>query len=587
MLTRLKISFNSYYTYLFISIFSIYQARCQQSQYKENFKKEIIEVCPICSIDKESFDILKTNDFHNAHVLFSRGDYDTSLITITKISSRRENENKKMRFILYTIKGRILNKKQLYQEALQNLDSALVIGKSIQSPYIDNLYSLSGQMYLDLEEYEKGITILEEWKTSYKGSTKESANLHNLGLCYLHLNNFVKAEENLLESYALNKQRKDTLELAMNSLNIAVLYYEQYKDSLAIAYFEKGLEYSKQAGDLKTLKNAYDNLAVVEENREDYKKALSYRKEFEKIKDSIWNRDQIWKLAQRDKEVTVAVKEEIIKTEQWKKKGYALLAASFLLFLIIGGFFMYKIKKQQKVILAQKQRLNDLNNTKDTLFSVLTHDLKMPIHGVQQKLFQLFTATQKATPKNTEYTALVSESYHVSKKTAGLLDNVLHWVLASKDQLFFNKEKITITSIIEQVIYDYMPILEARALIFTTSIDPSHSVYADRNMLKIVLRNLIDNAIKFSPPGKKISVTSQEEGAVCTIHIKDQGIGFSLHNDTSASIPSSTPDTQGKTSTGLGLQLCKQLLEKNKGSMLITSVPNEGTEVVLTLDRYT
>ncbi len=105
-------------------------------------------------------------------------------------------------------------------------------------------------------------------------------------------------------------------------------------------------------------------------------------------------------------------------------------------------------------------------------------------------------------------------------------------------------------------------------------------------MLKIVLRNLIDNAIKYSPSGKTISVTSQEEESVCTIHIKDQGIGFYLHNDISASIFSSTPDTQGKTSTGLGLQLCKQLLEKNKGSMLITSVPNEGTEVIITLDRY-
>ncbi|MBC8755227.1 tetratricopeptide repeat protein [Kordia sp. YSTF-M3] len=563
------------YVYCCCFLISITVVFAQKQEYSEEFKKEILETCPQCAQDTSVFQKARKDKFHQSHYLFSKNEIDSSYTILTELLSNTHNKEVRKLYILNTIRGRVLLRKKLFDEAKQSFETAIKIGKQYQSPSINNQYALLGQIYFEQLKFSKAAEVFETWKASYvKNEHNNRINLHNLGLCYLHLEQYDKAQENLLESYRLNQKYKDTLGLARSSLDIANLYYQQYKDELAIDYFEKGLGYAKKAHDLEILQNALLNLAVVEENRKDFSKALKYRKEYEKIKDSIWNKDQIWKFAQNDKETARQLNEEQLKAEKKEKIFFIVIALLALILLSFLSYFYLKIRKQHTII-------RELNTTKNKLFSILTHDLKTPIHTLKAKLYTILHQPGKNKLHEKQRTS-ISESYDLAKNTSLLIDNTLHWTLQSQNKLLFHQQKLNLSSIVAQVEYDYIPIIEENKLALHTDIDATIFVFADGNSLKIALRNVLDNAIKFSFTEGIINIKATTENNSCTLKIIDEGVGFDTNNFSRQNF-SSTPDTKGSTSTGLGIQLSHELIEKNGGSFEISSVPNKGTTVSITL----
>jgi len=555
----------------------------QEKEYTSEFKNEILKNCSVCFKDSNAFDKPSDDSFHQSHYLFLNKEIDSSYIYITQLLSKKRIENNEKLYILYTIKGRVFLKKDLLDEASISFQKAIEIGKQYKSASLNNQYALLGFIYKHKRDFLKAIEVLETWKSSYdENSLSNRINLHNLGLCYLHTEQYEKAQKNLLESYRLNQKYKDTLGLARSSLDIANLYYQQYKDDLAIPFFEKGLVYAKSANDLQILQNAYLNLAVVEENRKDFSKALNYRKEYEKVKDSIWNRDQIWETAQNDKKIAQTINEEKLKAEKQEKFFYITIAILALILLLFLSYFYILIRKQNTVI-------KELNATKNKLFSILTHDLKTPIHTLKAKLFNIIKQKEKVAIVDEQHMkelSNITEGYDLAKNTALLIDNTLHWTLQHQNKLLFHQNKLHVASILEHVVYDYLPIMEENKLNLITDINDAFFVYADANSLKIVLRNVLDNAIKFSSQNEKITIKTTENETSCILQIIDEGIGFDTSNFILKKTVSTT-DTKGNTSTGLGLQLSRELIEKNGGNFTISSKPNEGTTVFITLPTNT
>ncbi|MEM1260437.1 MAG: hypothetical protein AAGH81_18075, partial [Bacteroidota bacterium] len=380
-----------------------------------------------------------------------------------------------------------MNEKLLHEEAIHSLKNAIDFG------YFDNGVAGKSQLvlseiYIKELDFKSAIEVLEHWKSNhYKNASRNSrVFLHNLGLAYLHSAQYKKAEENLRESYELNKRFKDTLGLARSSLDLANLYYVQYLDDQAIPLFKKGLYYAKKANDLKVLQNAYLNMSVVEENRKAYAKAIAYRKHYEKIKDSIWNRDKVWELAQKDKEIAVNVRESEIQQlklvtdlqeaqiakEAWRKNLFIVLAIS--LFTVAGliGIFWVRTAQTNKLIKNQRNHLDRLNRTKDKLFSILTHDLKTPIHAIASKLLGLMER-----PTDAPLQQALLESYRLSKKTSLLMDNTLHWVLDNKEALRFFPEVLSLHAVWNQVLYDYRPILEEKTIHFKNGLKNNQHIW--------------------------------------------------------------------------------------------------------------
>jgi signal transduction histidine kinase len=170
-----------------------------------------------------------------------------------------------------------------------------------------------------------------------------------------------------------------------------------------------------------------------------------------------------------------------------------------------------------------------------------------------------------------------------------LLDNLLHWALLQTKQLYFSKESVHLYSIVQQIEYNYKPLLLDKAITFENNVSKNNFISVDLDSLKIVLRNLLDNAIKFSKENGKISISTPETNdTYCQIVIEDTGLGMNeatkqeLLKDTELLAKKGNSETIG---TGLGMQLCKSMVKKNDGALSIESELHIGTKIILSFPK--
>ncbi|MEM1257668.1 MAG: HAMP domain-containing sensor histidine kinase, partial [Bacteroidota bacterium] len=138
-------------------------------------------------------------------------------------------------------------------------------------------------------------------------------------------------------------------------------------------------------------------------------------------------------------------------------------------------------------------------------------------------------------------------------------------------------EVLSLHAVWNQVLYDYRPILEEKTIHFKNGLKNNQHIWADLNSIKVVFRNVLDNAIKFSNPKSEIHLKAETKGNQCTIELRDFGMGMETTEG------STQPDTQGKLSTGLGLTLCIEFVRRNQGRFTIESEKDGGTSVFITL----
>ena len=250
-----------------------------------------------------------------------------------------------------------------------------------------------------------------------------------------------------------------------------------------------------------------------------------------------------------------------------------------------------EIMDQSEELAAQAQyltitntELDRLNKTKDKFFSIIAHDLRNPfnaIMGFSDLLCHDFTIMDdKQKLGLLELINLSSESAY------NLLDNLLQWARTQTDKIKYNPEYFELSEVFNQVIDLHGIIAEKKQVSIEIAIPDSTRVYADKNMIHTVIRNLISNAIKFSNKGGRVFISSFENGSMTEVVIRDEGIGMSRENlsmlfriDTYYS----TSGTSGESGTGLGLIICKEFVEKNSGRIRATSKEGDGTAVSFTL----
>ncbi|WP_243230984.1 ATP-binding protein [Flavobacterium pectinovorum] len=424
---------------------------------------------------------------------------------------------------------------------------------------------------------------------------KESGVLLNIGLCHLHLREFDDAEKYFFRSVELQEVEKDSLMLISSYMNIANLYYTQYKDNQAIPYFEKAYSLSKKVKSFDLKRAAAKNMAAVEENRKNFQTALVYRKEYEAWKDSLNDQNKVWEIAEVEKKFAIKQKQKEVnvlaaenKAKIAERNGF--LISSVLLFVLLGtGVYFYRQKiRNNKIILAQKNELDELNATKDKLFSIVSHDLRSSVNALKVSNSKLLDNLES---KNyTELDVLLHKNSSIASGAYNLLDNLLNWALLQTQQSYFYQESLHLTSIVKHVEYNYKPLMLNKNIDFKSSISTSDYVFADLDSLKIIIRNFLDNAIKFSKENGTISIYSRPASEeFCYLVIEDTGLGMSeatrreLLKETILLSKKQNDDSIG---TGLGMQLCKSLIRKNEGTLDIESEEGVGTKIIIGLPKF-
>jgi signal transduction histidine kinase len=455
-----------------------------------------------------------------------------------------------------------------------------------------------GEIALQQNEFEKALKYfyeIEKLSTREIYDLKRSIILHNIGLCHLHLEKFDKAEKYLFESAELQEIEKDTLLLVGSYMDIASLYYQQYKDAQAIPYYAKAYNLSKKVNSFELKRTATKNMAAVEENRKNFKLALEYRKEYETWKDSLNDQNKVWAIAdlekkfavkQKQKEVDVLAAENKVKVAE--RNGF--LISSVLLFILFGtGVYFYRQKiRNNRIILAQKNELDELNATKDKLFSIVSHDLRSSVNALKTSNGKLM---ENLKNKNfTELDVLLHTNSTIANGAYNLLDNLLNWALLQTKQAYFYQESLHLATIVQHVEYNYKPLMLNANINFNNDVSKTDYVFADMDSLKIIIRNMLDNAIKFSKENGTISIyTRASSEEFCYLVIEDTGLGMNetmrqeLLKETVLLSKKKNDDIIG---TGLGMQLCKSLIRKNGGKLEIESEENVGTKMIIILPKF-
>ncbi len=239
------------------------------------------------------------------------------------------------------------------------------------------------------------------------------------------------------------------------------------------------------------------------------------------------------------------------------------------------------LENQQK---EYTDKLRQLNENKNKFFSIIAHDLRNPFQGLLGYL-ELFNSEFDSI-SDAEKNFLIKELFSNIKNVYSLVDNLLLWSRIQSERMIFNSEDLNIGQIINDVLLVLKLNIQNKEIEIENNIDENTAVFADAESLKIVLSNIITNAIKFTPRKGKIILSSGSDGKTAYISVCDSGIG--IPDDVHAKLfdisdRHSRPGTENERGSGFGLSLCKELLDKNSGSISVQSKTGEGTTFTVSL----
>jgi PAS domain S-box-containing protein len=260
----------------------------------------------------------------------------------------------------------------------------------------------------------------------------------------------------------------------------------------------------------------------------------------------------------------------------------------------IKGFFtivsdITKLKEEENIIKKQKEELSELNATKDKFFSIIAHDLKNPFNsllGLSELLFKDYEAYDEESRK--EFISLI---YDTTQNTYKLLENLLFWSRTQSGRITFNPSHVNIKILVDENIDLLNSIAIGKNIHLQSDIIKDLLIDTDKDLVNTVIRNLISNAIKFTPQNGEINITSRPVivnnlDNFIEISVKDTGVGISEETITrlfKIAENRSTPGTQGEQGTGLGLVLCRECIEKCGGKIWVESEVGKGSTFSFTV----
>lgn len=243
-------------------------------------------------------------------------------------------------------------------------------------------------------------------------------------------------------------------------------------------------------------------------------------------------------------------------------------------------------KLAEESLIQLNEKLKALNVTKDRLFTIIAHDLKSPFNSILGLSELLINNLHSYNiEKSVEFVSQINNS---AKNTLSLIDNLLAWANSQMGQITYQPENILLLPVVQEVIELLSPTAKIKNIAILYFESELLEAYADKNLLQVVIRNLISNSIKFSKLGGRINVYSVSENEQIIITISDNGIGISDKNLANLFHSSGTFTTNGtahEKGSGLGLFLCKEFVEKQGGKIWVESEVGIGSEFKFTLPK--
>ncbi|HPS17044.1 MAG TPA: HAMP domain-containing sensor histidine kinase [Bacteroidales bacterium] len=267
------------------------------------------------------------------------------------------------------------------------------------------------------------------------------------------------------------------------------------------------------------------------------------------------------------------------------------LSTSMIISLVIFGVIAVLLKqnydKERLKVEQHAEKLKSLNATKDKFFSIISHDLKNPFNNLLGLSRQLLADYENFS--SSEILIRLKMIEESSKRGYNLLENLLEWSMTQKGTIQFEPSELNLHDVIQECLLVIESQMSEKKINLIEDVDKRMVVKADYNMLKIIIRNLLTNAIKYSHSDGKIFIRSEiNKHNEVEISITDEGVGIPEEDMSKLfkiEVKYSTPGTSNEFGTGLGLILCKEFVEKHNGRIWVISKLNSGSTFKFTLPK--
>lgn len=242
------------------------------------------------------------------------------------------------------------------------------------------------------------------------------------------------------------------------------------------------------------------------------------------------------------------------------------------------------LEERQQQILEQSEKLQELNTTKDRLFSIIAHDITNPFNSIMG-FSELLNSTYNELNEE-ERREMAGTIHESSRRVYGLLDNLLNWAKAQTNRIIFDPHFFDLEILVKEALQVFSYMIEKKEIDLLIRNEKKTKAYVDEQMTTTILRNLISNAIKYTPNKGKITITIDQNENHAYLSIQDNGIGMSeadcigLFDLINAS---SKDGTNGEKGSGIGLILSRELIIKNNGELSVQSALGKGSTFKVSL----
>lgn len=537
------------------------------------------------------------------------GKYDEAYYYFTQSYrvARAINDSLKMTVAIYNI-GTVLTEMGQYDLALDHFSVATKLSEAIDD--LDGLphnQDAVGDVFLRKKDFDKAEENLLKALKNTKArniTVLEPRIRKNLARLYFATNKFEQAFASYDTAIQIYRSTGNAFGEAGVNLGISEILIEQGQFDEAREKIESSLATATGFNADKMSIDCYKLLSSLAERKGDFKAALAYHKNYKQMEDSLFSQDMLEKIFHdqlrfrtevKDLEIATLSKAKSDQQEELKREEFlrnilvVVVALTIILLFTVyrSGQRRIRINKllieHQEEIKKRKDELEQLNQVKDKFFSIISHDLRSPINA----LSGILNLMEGDHITREEFSMLTKELRTQFNHTRTLINNLLDWALLQMDKLKITPEKIELSSLVNEN-FNLLASMHLKDMKLVNQVAANTYAWGDLNMLNLILRNLILNAIKFSKSGGSIEISATEKEGWITLGVRDYGIGIQPEVQRilfEKTMGYSTPGTANEKGTGLGLILCKEFVEKNGGTIWLESTPGKGSTFYFTLRK--
>lgn len=407
--------------------------------------------------------------------------------------------------------------------------------------------------------------------------------------------NFPQAEKLLLENLRIAKTEfKDIKTECETLIGLSFIYMNNKQYDLVSKYAKQAYSIAKSIDNYYDYSYACHIISEAADSLNNHKEALNYYIDHMIAEDTITVREQRQKIIDLETKYKTKEQADALRianqnnlNSQQQRNLFILLTITFLVLCTFLVIFLVQKNKLNKVITKQYQDVKELNLFKNQLFAIIGHDLRGILSRLNFSVSKLNTAIKNNNKER--FADLSLRSSTDVEKLNGLVENLLYWGMQQSESISIYKESIHIEKAISQVIYNFKSDMEHKSITININAPENIILITDSDILKLCLRNLISNAIKFSDKGSEITIRVKETLDSKSILVKDYGLGISEANlDSIFEIGNSSKIKEGTNNergTGLGLWICREMLFKVGATINVYSQLHKGSEFKLTFPK--